>query len=159
MTTGAWVSRTASARRTTALIWFGVILVAALPVALIFAGLHVRGQVSPIKGGRQAAGTIVDVTSAEALHGRTYTPTIVFTDSTGHVHLFDGPSDATSQRVGTRVTVSYDPADPDHAADVSAGARTWEVTFWAGVGLAVAEVVVAGVVAKRIVVRRRASPT
>jgi hypothetical protein len=118
-------------------------------VGVIGGGLHLRRQTQPIAGGLRTTGTIVDVTSADELHGKSYTPTIEFTDDRGHVHLFDGPTDATAQKVGRKVDVSYDPADPDRAADVSVGAASWEATFWVGVALAVAEVVVIGWLVRR----------
>ncbi|HTW20364.1 MAG TPA: DUF3592 domain-containing protein [Mycobacteriales bacterium] len=137
-----------------ALLVLGVVLIALLPVALIGAGLHIRGQVTPIKGGSRATGTIVGVSSEDEIHGKSFTPTIAFTDSRGHVHLFDGPSDATAQKVGTKVVVSYDPADPDHATDVSAGTTGWKATFWTGVGLGVVEVGLIGwVIRRRVKVR------
>jgi hypothetical protein len=157
--TAAEPARPRGGRIVTAVVVLGIALIAALPAAVIGAALHTRHITSAIKGGVTTTGTITSVESQAELHGRSYTPTIAFTDRDGHVHLFSGPSDATSQKIGTRVTVSYDPADPEHAADVSAGSTTWKITLGVGVALAAAEVVGAGWVIRQRRVARRAAAT
>jgi hypothetical protein len=141
------------------LIGFGVLIVIALPVGLIGGGLHTRHQVEPVAGGITTTGTVTSISSDEELHGKNYTPTITFTDSRGHVHLFDGPTDTNSHPpVGTKVKVSYDPANPDHASDISAGSKGWEITVWIGVAVAVAELILtAWVIKRRIGIKRRAA--
>jgi uncharacterized protein DUF3592 len=137
----------------------GVLAVASLPFDLIGAGLSTRKIVSPVPGGLRTTGQIVSVSSEQELHGRDYTPTILFTARNGHVYTFFGPSDAVSQKVGANVTVSYDPANPNRAADLSAGATSWEALFWSGVGLVPIEIAVIVLVVVRIrkVRKRRAA--
>jgi hypothetical protein len=56
------------------------------------------------------------------------------------------------------VKVSYDPANPDHASDISAGSKGWEITVWIGVAVAVAELILtAWVIKRRIGIKRRAA--
>jgi hypothetical protein len=137
----------------TVILGLGVVLIMLLPVGLIVGGLQTRHKVEPIAGGVQTTGEVSDVTRIAILHGGySYDPTVSFTDNAGHVHLFTGPSESSPPAIGSRVEVSYDPANPDHAADLSAGSAKWKVPFWIGVVLLALELVLAG----WVMVRRRA---
>jgi uncharacterized protein DUF3592 len=136
----------------------GVLAVASLPFDLIGAGLSTRKIVEPVPGGLRTTGQIVSVSSESELHGRVYTPTILFTARDGHVYTFDGPSDVRSQKVGTNVTVSYNPANPNRAADLSAGSTSWKALFWSGVALVPIELAVIVLLTIRIRKVRKARP-
>jgi hypothetical protein len=142
------------------LLWLGVALVAALPALPIVGGLQARHQVEPITGGITTSGTIEGSTTINELHGNSYDPSIAFFDRDGHVHLFEGPSMSSKPKIGTKVTVSYDPNHPDHAADLSAGTLTWKVVLGIGIGLSAIEVALIGwIVARRLTRKTTAGAT
>ncbi len=104
-----------------------------LVVLLVFAGIGVFFIVSgyngwaavrPVAGGKTATGTVVSVTNGESC-GRygcspNWTPTIQFETPGGAAHTFVGPTYSSEIDTGQTVNVSYDPADPAVAHDVSA---------------------------------------
>jgi hypothetical protein len=80
--------------------------------------------VQPVSGGKTATGTVVSVVSGESC-GRygcspNWTPTIRFETPDGASHTFAGPLYSSEIDTGQTVDVSYDPANPAAAHDVSA---------------------------------------
>ncbi|MBV9486855.1 MAG: DUF3592 domain-containing protein [Frankiaceae bacterium] len=141
-----------SERLVTAFVWLGIALLAALPPLMIVGSFQLKAQVEPVKNGVTTTGTIVDYSSSHHLHGgTTYDPQISFNDASGGVHFFQGPSTSHRPTLNSTVKVSYDPANPDHASDLSAGKATWKVLLIIGMVTTVGELYVLGrVVARRI---------
>ncbi|MGH9016305.1 MAG: DUF3592 domain-containing protein [Acidimicrobiales bacterium] len=89
----------------------------------IFGGYHQRAAIQPVAGGRPTTGTVVPVLNGENC-GRCgcspdRTPTIRFATTSGTPYTFVGPTYGSQISSGQTVTVSYDPASPDVAHDVS----------------------------------------
>jgi hypothetical protein len=115
-------------------VWLGLALIAALPVLMIVGSFQLKSQVEPVKNGVTTTGTIRDFSTRHQLHGgTTYDPRIYFMDNQGGVHFFDGPSTSHKPTIGSTVKVSYDPNNPEHASDLSAGKATWKVLLGIGI--------------------------
>ena len=102
---------------------FAVFLV--VGVALLVGGMRRYDAAQPIVGGRTATGTVVSVSTGQncGRHGCSayWVPAIQFTAANGRTVTFAGPESGTPVDTGDQVQVSYDPADPASARDVSAG--------------------------------------
>jgi hypothetical protein len=97
---------------------------AAVGVFFVVSGYNGWAAVQPIAGGKTVSGTVVSVVNGESC-GRygcspNWTPTIRFNTSSGESHTFVGPTYSGQISAGQDVQVSYDPADPTTAHDVSA---------------------------------------
>jgi hypothetical protein len=119
---------------------FGVALIALFPVGLIVGGIQTKHKVEPVPGGLTTTGTVREALGHQGQHGTYYTPRIYYTAADGSVHFLDGPSVSDKPTIGSRVTVSYDPADPEHASDISASKTGPTVAMYIGVMLAILEV-------------------
>jgi Protein of unknown function (DUF3592) len=102
----------------------------AIGVALLIGGLRRYDAAQPIPGGRTATGTVVAVSTGQncGRHGCSayWVPAIRFTAASGRTVTFAGPESGNPIDTGDQVRVSYDPANPASARDVSAGAgNSW----------------------------------
>jgi Protein of unknown function (DUF3592) len=99
-------------------------LLIVIGVVSLFSGISRYNAVQPIAGGRTTSGTIVAVSTGQncGRHGcSTYwVPMIQFT-ANGRNFTFAGPQSGNSINTGGQVRVSYDPAHPASARDMSAG--------------------------------------
>jgi len=94
-------------------------------VALLIGGMRRYDAVQPLAGGRTTTGTVVAVGTGQSCgrHGCSayWVPDIQFTAVNGHAVTFTGPESSSPVNTGDQVRVSYDPADPAAARDLSAG--------------------------------------
>jgi hypothetical protein len=101
-----------------------LLLFAALGVFFVVSSYNGWAAVQPIAGGETATGTVVSVVNGESC-GRygcspNWTPTIRFETTSRESHTFVGPTYSSQISAGQNVKVSYDPANPAVAHDVSA---------------------------------------
>jgi len=94
-------------------------------VALLIGGVRRYDAVQPIAGGKTATGTVVSVGTGQncSRHGCSsyWVPAIQFTAADGRTVTFAGPESGSPVSTGDQVRVSYDPANPVVARDMSAG--------------------------------------
>jgi hypothetical protein len=94
-------------------------------VALLIGGLRRYDAAAPIAGGKTTTGTVTAVSTGQncGRHGcSTYwVPDIQFTAANGRTVTFAGPESGNPIDAGDQVRVSYDPANPAVARDISAG--------------------------------------
>jgi Protein of unknown function (DUF3592) len=114
-----------------------LLLFAAFGVFFVVTGYNDWAAVQPIAGGKTVTGTVVSVVNGESC-GRygcspNWTPTIRFETSSGETHTFVGPTYSSEIDAGESVRVSYDPADPAVAHDVSGSDRDGLVLIGFGV--------------------------
>jgi hypothetical protein len=107
----------------------GFLAMAGLCIWAMFAGLSLRSQAEPVAGWRRASGWIADV-RVDHSQGTVYLPVVAFRTQDRLV-TFSAPRTTTPPRVGASVPVSYDPRNPAHAHDLSAG-TAWELPFYGG---------------------------
>jgi hypothetical protein len=99
---------------------FGLVFVAA-GFDQFYQAVEQARATSPIRGGLLTTGTVISWTVHHGARvGETYTPIIAYTVG-GQSYTFSGIYAESRPRFGSSVTVSYDPADPAHAHDLSAG--------------------------------------
>jgi hypothetical protein len=119
---------------------------------------HDRSLLEPIPGGIQASGTVVG-SQQSCNRGCAYTAVIRYTDRRGGVHTFTVPYQSDEPIIGSAVTVSYDPAAPADAHDISRSPSTYDLqlgTFIILTALGGLTALGAGTVAVVAVARRRA---
>lgn len=85
------------------------VLLVGVVIVLIALGAHSENK--PLKGGARATGTIVKSTYAS----KSFDEVIAFRDRAGGKHTFKNSNVSDSRRLGTLVSVSYDPAQPSRA--------------------------------------------
>jgi len=94
-------------------------------VALLVGGVRRYDAVQPVAGGKTTMGTVVSVSTGQdcGRHGCSsyWVPAIQFTAADGRTVTFAGPESGSPINSGDQVRVSYDPADPAVARDMSAG--------------------------------------
>jgi hypothetical protein len=100
------------------------VFLAGLGVFFIVSGYNLRAAVRPIVGGKTTIGTVVSVLNGENC-GRygcspDWTPTIRFETPDGAAYTFAGPTYSSQISAGQTVNVSYLPANPAVAHDISA---------------------------------------
>jgi Protein of unknown function (DUF3592) len=104
-------------------------------VGLVYGGLHERAASTPVKHGITTTGEVTDFTEVDGGHDSTgYDLEISFTDRAGQTYRFTTPTVSHLPELGTKVKVSYDPNNPQHASDLSLGNAQW--LFFLGLGLA-----------------------
>lgn len=105
--------------------------VVGMSVSLVVGGLHTRSLLRPVPGGVLVTGRVVDV-YVHQYKSVVYAPIVAFTDSAGRVHTFRAPTSSDRPTVGAAALVSYNPANPDEAHDLSDSSRSWRVPFYTG---------------------------
>ncbi|HET6165945.1 MAG TPA: DUF3592 domain-containing protein [Marmoricola sp.] len=121
---------------------------------LLVGALHDRDDSQPIAGGVEVTGRVVDV---DATSGRTWRAVIEFADRAGRKHTVTGPSGNERPEVGEPARVSYDPADPSRAHDLTFNHASWKWPFWTGI-FCVAVAMLGAVTCGVVVVRQRRQP-
>ncbi len=96
----------------------------AMGIFFLVGGYNEWAAVQPIAGGTTTVGTIVSVATGETC-GRygcspNWTPTIRFETPSGASYTFSGPTSGSQVSTGESATVSYLPANPSVAHDISA---------------------------------------
>ena len=127
------------ANRTITLVVHAVLL--AFGVFLVVNSYNRWSEAQPVAGGKTTSGSVVAVALGQSC-GRyscspTWTPTIRFMTTDGVAHTFVGPESNSQLSDGDSVRVSYDPANPAVAHDVSAGTGSSLVELGLGVFLLV----------------------
>ena len=107
------------------------LIVVGMSVSLVVGGLHTRSLLRPVPGGVQATGTVVDV-YAHQYRGVVYAPIVAFTDSAGRRHTFRAPTSSDQPTIGAPALVSYNPANPAEAHDLSDSSGSWKMPFYTG---------------------------
>ena len=101
--------------------WVAIVFGVLSPLFFVFA-VHGYRAVQPIPGGVTTTGTVVRVTGSS----KETRAIISFTTRTGEELTFTGPGESTTAiKSGQTVRVSYDPANPADARDMSAGGEAW----------------------------------
>jgi hypothetical protein len=99
-------------------------LLVGIGVTVLIGGVRRYDAGQPIAGGRTTTGTVVAVATGQncGRHGcSTYwVPTIQFA-ANGHDFTFAAPKSSDAINTGDQVNVSYEPGNPAHARDMSAG--------------------------------------
>jgi len=110
-------------------IFLATILVALLPFGLfiVVAGIHEHSLTQPIAGGITTRGEVVAVST----NTKSAIPTVEFTTANGTRESFTAPETLDRPKVGTQVTVSYLPSNPNDAHDLSDGS-SWLVAIILG---------------------------
>jgi hypothetical protein len=119
---------------------------------------HARALLEPIPSGIQASGTVVGSQHPCDL-GCDYTAVVRYTDRSGRAHMFTVPYQSDDPVIGSTVKVSYDPAVPADAHDISRSSSTYDRrlgTFIFVTALGGLTVLGAGAVVVVTVVRSRA---
>lgn len=98
----------------------------------IVGGLQSRAKSEPVPGGVITTGTVVDVVTHHD-KGTTYRAVIRFTDRDGRTHTFQGQEGDQQPEAGQRCRVSYDPARPLGAHDLTFNHSSWRWPFWTGI--------------------------
>lgn len=124
-----------------------------MSVALIVGAWDTRSLLRPVPGGLQVTGRVVDV-SVHQYKGVVYAPIVAFTDSAGRVHTFRAPSSPERPLIGAPALVSYNPANPAEAHDLSDSSRSWKTPFYTGATL-LTFVLVEGLAITAFVMNRR----
>ncbi len=126
-------------------------------VILTVSGWHQRATEQPVKGWVVTTGTVVGIAGSETGKGTVYGPIVSFTDKSGVHHQFAAPATGPGRPdVGGPAKVSYDPANPSRAHDLSDD--SWRASFVTGIvllsvfGMALMLVLCVGLV---ILLRRR----
>ena len=94
---------------------------------------HEQSLLRPVQGGLQTEGQIISEDES-CYRSCTYTPTIQFMDLHGGVHQFTAPPSQDYLSEGTSVTVSYNPANPSEAHDLSdGGSSSWNLPLFTSI--------------------------
>lgn len=104
-----------------------------LGISLMISGRHVRSDERPVAGWITTTGSVVGVHRVSGKDGDTYGPVVSFTDMTGVRHTFTAPLSSTAPAMGDSAKVSYNPADPSKAHDLSDNGSSWLAQFAVGV--------------------------
>jgi hypothetical protein len=105
----------------------------AMGVTLLVAGWHTRQRLQPIAGGVTATGRVTAVRVVSTGKGHVYAEVVTFTDASGRTFAVTGPTSSDYPRVGASARVSYDPANPNRACDLSASSTAWLAPFVTGI--------------------------
>lgn len=116
-----------------------------------FRSLNAREAVQPFSDGVVTRGTVLYVNAYYGRSGSSYTATVAFVDGRGVRHTFDAPSSDQPASAGDPADVSYVPADPSLAHDLSAR-PLWQVGALSGAALSLGAAWVLALIARR---RRR----
>lgn len=130
----AYSLRARRGRRYTALILLFLLplnLVVVGAVALA-SGLRIRSQGEPVPGWRQTTGRIAGSVPSNTGREWIYAPVISFRAG-GQTVRFDGPTSTTPPVIGTPAQVSYDPAKPADAHDLSISSAVWKARIYVAV--------------------------
>jgi hypothetical protein len=101
-------------------------------VVLTVGGWHQRETEQPVKGWVTTTGTVVGIAGSKTGKGTVYGPIVSFTDESGVLHQFAAPATGPGgPHLGGAATVSYDPANPSRAHDLSDD--SWRASFVTGV--------------------------
>jgi hypothetical protein len=96
--------------------FFGSLLVIAVGIASVVAGLAVHRSHTPYPDGVSTTGTITDVRTSRSGGKTVYQAVYTFTTADGHTVSFDDPaSGSNAPAIGSRVDVSYRAASPELA--------------------------------------------
>lgn len=132
---------------------------AAIAVPLIVAGLRWKDELKPIGGGVSTTGRVVKVITDEGSRKNrvTYRAVVEYADSEGVTHQMTNKAGDEPPYVGEVVQVSYDPADPTRAHNLTTGKGSANWPLGTGIfiiGFSVVVDLIVGVVVWRE--RRRA---
>jgi hypothetical protein len=118
-----------------------VVVMIAIPVGFIVGAFQERSVTTPVKNGITTTGTVIGVRSDQITSrgGGSEYAEIRFTDRNGIEHEFEATSTSSTPDIGSTVTVSYDPDNPEHAADLSVGSLRWITFLVVGILLALGE--------------------
>ncbi len=108
----------------------GIIVVGVVGIVI---GWHTRAQERPVHGWTTTTGTVVGVRNEAVRDGYVYGPIVSFVDSDGNPHRFTAPTNDDEPTVGEQATISYDPANPAHAHDLSDSGTNWLGPFVVGI--------------------------
>ena len=131
------------------------VVLTAMSIVVMHAGLKTRAQERPVAGWVTTTGTIVDIHAISTSVRYVYGPVISFVDSAGISHRFTAPTSSVyPPAIGTAATVSYDPRNPTLAHYLSDSTGTWQLQLFVGIlGVSVAGIVL--LVSGVLLVRRR----
>ena len=106
-------------------------------VFFLIGGYNLWAAVQPVAGGTTTTGTVVSVSTGETC-GRygcspNWTPTIRFETPSGASYTFSGPTSDSQVSIGQTLSVSYLPANPTVAHDISASGTGGVVLIGFGV--------------------------
>ena len=107
-------------------------------ISQIRAGIDWKAEKQPLAGGVLAEGRYVDVIKDGGKRGRTYRAECVYYDTAGKPHGIISRSGRTPPDTTGVVRISYDPADPVRARDLTTGKDAWRFPYWTGIALVVA---------------------
>jgi hypothetical protein len=124
-----------------------------MSVPLVVGALHTRSLLRPVPGGVLVTGRVVDV-HVQQFRSVVYAPIVAFTDSAGRVHTFRAPTSSDQPTIGAAALVSYNPANPDEAHDLSDSSRSWQTPFFTGT-IVLTFVLVEGLAVGAFVLHRR----
>lgn len=117
------------------------LVLTAVGVGFVLAGLGMWRSQQPIEGGVLTAGTIVDKVTRQSTDsdGHTSTfrmPIIEFTDRFEREHRFEAEMSGFGEDIGDVVEVRYDPSNPSRAQWADQPGK-WMWSVFAGIGLLV----------------------
>lgn len=116
-------------------------------------GWHDRALTRPIQGGVTTTGRVVEVVTYQG-KGTTYAAVVEFHTQQGTTQRFQGEFGSGRPTVGSSSTVSYDPAHPNDAHDLTDNPGSWKWPFFTGLFATVLGVLV-GAGQLTVILRRR----